>query len=123
MSASDPEQVTQADVDYVQSLLDNRKGAWRSKVMRALIAIQARRSAAPADLWRPIKTAPKDGTVILLGFPVVGNLREEDRRVYEGRWHEQQETFTSVNGFLLLTAASHWQPLPLPPGDGADATS
>lgn len=64
--------------------------------------------------WQPIETAPRD-KVILLGFLVVGNLREDDRRVYEGRWHEGQQTFTSVNGFLLFSAATHWMPLPPPP--------
>lgn len=66
--------------------------------------------------WQPIETAPKDKTVILLGLPKVGALKEEDaRRVYEGRWNEIQETFTSVNGFILLSVATHWMPLPEPP--------
>lgn len=64
--------------------------------------------------WQDISTAPKVG-VILLGLPIAGNLREDDRRVYEGRWNEDQKTFTSVNGFLLLSVATHWMPLPPPP--------
>ena len=64
--------------------------------------------------WQPIETAPKD-EIVLLGLPLIGNIREGDRRVYEGRWHEEQATWTSVNGFLLLGAATDWMPLPQPP--------
>jgi hypothetical protein len=68
------------------------------------------------DNWQPIETAPKDGTVILLGCPAVGAMKDpESRRVFEGLWHKGQKTFTSVNGFLLLTVATHWMPLPDPP--------
>ena len=59
--------------------------------------------------WRPISEAPKD-KVILLGLPLSGNIKEWDRRVYEGRWHKEKSTWTSVNGFLLLGVATHWMP-------------
>lgn len=65
--------------------------------------------------WQPIEEAPKDGSVFLIGLPIAGNLREGDRRVYEARWHEDQQQFTSVNGFLLFGGATHWRPLPAPP--------
>jgi hypothetical protein len=65
--------------------------------------------------WQPIETAPKDGTPILLGLPVCGNLWAEDRRVYEGRWHEREGTWASINGFILFSVATHWMPLPEPP--------
>lgn len=64
--------------------------------------------------WQPIDTAPKD-RIMLLALPIAGNLREGDRRVYEGRWNELQQTFTSVNGFILLTGATHWMLMPAPP--------
>ena len=64
--------------------------------------------------WQPIETAPKD-EIVLLCLPLIGNIREGDRRVYEGRWHEAQATWTSINGFLLLGAATYWMPLPQPP--------
>lgn len=68
------------------------------------------------DKWQPIETAPKDSTVILLGCPAVGAMKDpRSRRVYEGLWHDGQKTFTSVNGFLLLSVATHWMPLPEPP--------
>ena len=84
--------------------------------MRWLKPYNAALKAALAEPqgWRPIETAPKD-KVILLGLPLVGNIKERDRRVYEGRWHEEQSTWTSVNGFLLLSVATHWMPLPPAP--------
>lgn len=72
--------------------------------------------------WLPIETAPKaaegDGSAILLALPAVGALKDpRQRRVFEGRWNETQQTWTSVNGYLVLSAATHWMPLPAPPED------
>lgn len=66
--------------------------------------------------WKPVETAPKDGTVILLGCPALGAMKEPGvRRVYEGRWNFLEKCFTSVNGFIVLRVATHWMPLPAPP--------
>lgn len=65
--------------------------------------------------WLPIESAPKDA-VVLLGYTPHPRLAGE-RRVYEGLWHEAQGTWTSVNGFLIHRDATHWQPLPAPPGE------
>jgi hypothetical protein len=65
-----------------------------------------------AGRWKPIETAPKDGTALLLGY--LPNERI-DRHVYEGRWDDFQRTWASVNGFLIHGAATHWMPLPPPP--------
>lgn len=65
--------------------------------------------------WQPIETAPKDESVILLSLPKVGALKDEGaRRVFEGRWNYNQQTFTSVNGFIIHDVATHWMPLPEP---------
>lgn len=64
--------------------------------------------------WLPIDTASRlEGNVILLGF--TQPRMKEDRRVYEGRWNNVENTWTSVNGAILLSDASHWMPLPPPP--------
>lgn len=94
---------------------EEQRDYWRAKAKAALAVMP------PVPQWQGIESAPRDGTIILLGLPIVGNLREVDRRVYEGRWHEEQKIFTSVNGFILLAAATHWMPLPTPPAGGSDA--
>lgn len=63
--------------------------------------------------WQPIETAPKD-CILLLGYLPHPRM-DGSRRVYEGRWHEEQSTWTSTNGFLIHTGATHWMPLPSPP--------
>ena len=63
--------------------------------------------------WQPIETAPRDG-VILLGYAPHRRM-DGTRRVYEGRWNDEQQRFTSVNGFLIHDSATHWMPLPDPP--------
>jgi hypothetical protein len=85
---------------------------------------QARASLPPAPEpvagWQPIDSAPKDA-ILLLGLPAVGALRDpSSRRVYEGRWNEEQQTWTSVNGFIVLTGATHWQALPSAPTKGTE---
>lgn len=71
-----------------------------------------------AVAWRDIATAPRDGTMLLVGYDE-GVAREgamEDRqRVFEARWNDVQGTWSARNGFLLHSDATHWQPLPHPP--------
>jgi hypothetical protein len=62
--------------------------------------------------WRDIESAPKDGSVVLLGYPPHPRI---DRSVYEGRWNRAQNTWTSCNGFILHSDATHWMPLPPAP--------
>lgn len=74
--------------------------------------LYARPVPAIQDGWQPIKDAPKD-QVILLAFPRPNSRL--DRFVYEGRWHADQETWTGVSGFLVLTGVTHWMPFPAAP--------
>ena len=102
--------------DVAFQLITRHADGWAdvNLMMEEWLAANAAPQPAQPLTWQPIDTAPKD-VVILLGLPIAGNLREGDRRVYEGRWHEAQETWTSVNGFLLFTDATHWMPLPPAP--------
>lgn len=69
--------------------------------------------------WQPIETAPRD-RVILVGYDSeAGKKLEPHQRVYEARWDERQQTWTSRNGFILHSHATHWMPFPPAP----DATS
>jgi len=72
--------------------------------------------------WRPIETAPRDGTMFLVGYDDKIAKRasmEASQRIYEARWCERQQSFAARNGFLLHVDATHW--LPLPPAPGAEA--
>ncbi len=68
--------------------------------------------------WRDIATAPRDGTMLLVGYDDgvarVGAM-PDSQRVFEARWNDVQGTWSARNGFLLHSDATHWQPLPPPP--------
>lgn len=55
--------------------------------------------------WRPIETAPKDGTQILL----LG-----DRSVVNGSWN-RGSAFFSPHWMGGIHEPTHWMPLPAPP--------
>lgn len=59
-------------------------------------------AAAPAVTWRPIETAPKDGTELLIFDPVDGPAR--------AHW----STHNWYAG-TYVAAPTHWMPLPAPP--------
>lgn len=59
--------------------------------------------------WRPIETAPKDGTLILL-YPMNG-----DGMISTGRWCEEYQNWPAGRGWFEQGEVSHWMPLPAPP--------
>ena len=76
------------------------------------------RSTAGLGAWRPIETAPKDGTRILLVMPR-GNGRHEDL-VTIGYWHQPGNA--ALKGFWTASGSSsrlssHWMPLPGAPNE------
>ncbi|KAA8387660.1 DUF551 domain-containing protein [Acetobacter sp. DmW_136] len=68
-------------------------------------------AAADAAAWRPIETAPQDGTHILVPMKFIG----ADVVSYElGAWRE------TTNMLRLKDEPTHWQPLPAPPTGGGN---
>ena len=65
--------------------------------------------------WRPIATAPKDGTEILVGRFVKHCPFAKSGRVRVDRWHTR-EGGDGYEGWGMFNAqfwpATHWQPLP-----------
>lgn len=60
--------------------------------------------------WRPIETAPKDGTAVLLNLPEMGDV--VSGAFCDGRWED--------NGMAqcrFMGDPTHWMPLPEPPKD------
>lgn len=97
------------DNGHVASITVTNQGAWFAPLAPAL-------HAAPAEDWRPIETAPKDGTSILLataGKPGVDLLEWKGGK--RGGWTTECGSFQYGDGIF-----THWQPLPTPPTlDGA----
>lgn len=68
--------------------------------------------AAPDNAWRPIETAPKDGTWILL-YPRDGN-----GVICTGSWatwRDGDSGWAAGGGWFEPDDVSHWVPLPDPP--------
>lgn len=63
--------------------------------------------------WRPIETAPRDGSKILLVY-----MSERGGPVYQiGYWHNatSRDGITGWYGLGGLAGGTHWMPLPAPP--------
>lgn len=75
---------------------------------QALIA-----SGTPVSDWRPIETAPKDGTRLWLYFP----HKQEDDRQCIGWWQEDgaNGSYWMDHADSNITDPSHWMPRPAPP--------
>ncbi len=81
------------------------------------------------DLWRPIATAPKDGTVIDLWVTYSGgaercascfwDIHEDWGPGFVPRWR-QQYAEASGSSFDVSGIPTHWQPVPAPPSQGMD---
>ena len=100
---------------------------------QALAALNRLAAAFHDRAWRPIETAPKDGTRIQLavidmsgnilsdtGNWVEGDTHEEWDEVDDGirvkLWEEQEDGHWSTNYCLdALEEPTHWQPLPSAP--------
>ncbi len=70
-----------------------------------------RQQAERGEAWRPIETAPKDGTWFLAYWPV---LTFEDR-IQITRWLHGDCRFVDASDFMDHIQPTHWQPLPTPP--------
>lgn len=120
--------MTDLDLAEVERLLEAPQGLVETvalaRVVRPLLsALKAERERA-AQVWRSIETAPKDGTTILLyladeGFSTLGRWRlDADDPSDDGAfWLPAMDEWADTTGETALHHATHWQPLPSPPGD------
>jgi hypothetical protein len=91
------------------------------KIEQALRALPpATEAASPAAGWRPIDTAPKDGSEVMLWSryqtnPVIGEWCKNRwwASVDGSRVIESQTDFGT--DYLSVEVPSHWRPLPTPP--------
>lgn len=70
--------------------------------------------------WRPIETAPKDGTLVLI-FAALGNPAAFEGVLLAayGRTDDNGEDWWALDSGGWVKSPSHWMPLPPPPTDGA----
>lgn len=81
---------------------NNVDDAWSMAVSAVLAELE--RQGADLEGWRPIETAPKNGTFVLLsasGLPAIA-------RWFETGWY---------SGALRMPSVTHWRPLPAPPAE------
>jgi hypothetical protein len=99
---------TGADITAAQSAIATARAALLAHISTAAPAVQQ-------DGWRPIESAPEDGTLLLLGNADEGWTTEarfdSERR---GWWEINTHWTDAADGQVYPT---HWQPLPPPPGE------
>ena len=66
--------------------------------------------------WKPIDTAPKDGTRILAFWPDSGD--GVDNEAEARTWWENDRWENPWGSSLYDPPPTHWMPLPPPPGEG-----
>ncbi|WP_375165819.1 hypothetical protein [Rhizobium hidalgonense] len=76
-----------------------------------------------SDQWQPIETAPRDGTTVIVAFPLY-NLVSNGLDVTAARYRSATFLNADVSGWVQLPdergvetiwPPTHWQPLPNPP--------
>jgi len=80
-------------------------------------ALDQEKVALPGDGWRPIESAPKDGTFVLLYSP------DSERNPFIGQWIEDNDypdggawwSDCECSGFSIDADPTHFMPLPAPP--------
>jgi hypothetical protein len=70
--------------------------------------------------WRPISTAPRDGTSLLLFEP---GRTPGDNVLETGRWKAAAERWVINNNTFWVVEPTHWQPLPKPPTESLPSLS
>lgn len=105
-------QVTDEMVEAAWEAYDNAPGYFtNSELMRAAL------TAALAEMWRPIETAPRDRAILLAAYIVPSD--EAQRNGLKPFWHiETGRAFgTNLDRWtnVLGERPSRWMPLPAPP--------
>ena len=75
--------------------------------VKALCLDYSATPTAQAEGWRPIETAPRDGTGVLANTAGLGRV--------VAYWHDEESQWGTGLGYLDRDAPTHWMPIPLPP--------
>lgn len=88
---------------------------------RRVAAILAALPLDGREDWRPIKTAPRDGTDVILFFPLEGLNHDFNPQTIIASWRKTGRGMSwifqnrGVRGYSDCFQPTHWQPLPAPP--------
>lgn len=94
----------------MRDLNDGGREIFRLGAAQSPIPVKTQRANLGGD-WRPIETAPLDGSRVLLwGHDIAGEKREFTEPLY-GHWARQQWQVWGPDGRYVVRA-THWHPLP-----------
>lgn len=86
--------------------------------------LQRLKSIGDQSEWRPIETAPKDGTIVLVwGIPlwILDRVPDWHKAAFKGDYEGDTEPYWhwGAPGYVGRVDATHWMPAPPPEGDDA----
>ena len=84
---------------------DMAKGSGKARTVGVGGLALTERLRAAEGAWQPIETAPRDGTLVMVGAPGCG--------VSLVRW--MLDSWIDEQGFTQGSWPTHWRPLPPPP--------
>lgn len=94
----------------------NRHTLWGPEITEAKIkdAWRAALAAAEAAMWRPIETAPRDGTHVLVVNRLNPNIPPAPVHWFDGAWSLSANQKAEYSDWVW-GQPTHWRPLPTPP--------
>lgn len=97
-------------IEAVESL--ERYGSRNALISRSDVVALIKKPHS--QVWRPIETAPKDGTWVLLNLCKKGDDFNEPIYVVRTGWYDD-ENKEWTNCYATLYPPTHWMPNPSPP--------
>lgn len=98
---------------------DHRATPYLIELMREHRQRKAQQEASPApDGWRPIETAPKDASALMLGIVRRGTLKEIHIGGYRYAVNDDEISCWWSDQCDDVIVPTHWQPLPAAPKEG-----
>lgn len=103
----------EAGTPYERGLIQQIAATYRDGWLAACARFREGVAAPAAPGWQPIETAPKDRAIL-----IAGQFEADGRWLMgTGRWREAFEDELSGQwSWTWHARATHWQPLPAPPG-------
>jgi hypothetical protein len=112
----DGQTITEVTMSGLRSIQERGNiGPCRCSVSASKARIKALEDAAK---WRPIESAPKDGTIILISGYVGNRPESGERFVVSAMWWDESGGWKDDALSTDFYPPTHWMPLPNPPQEG-----